>query len=170
MEQSLVQEIIDFSNCDVLFPYVATRTELESFGFHVTENDEWAQMWRGYQEDNFPENHPILQSGFSEWNWVCECEELKARKGIYDLPDGQAIEQEIRRQFASYKAFGGKIPESYQWLAETIYSDLQICAIARALHGKTLPFHEQLFQAYRLGAVPCGWMGEYPEGKMVIYI
>jgi hypothetical protein len=40
---------------------------------------------------------------------------------------------------------------------------------SRATHGRTLPFIERLVEIYRLGGHPCGWIGAYPEGRLVAY-
>ena len=39
----------------------------------------------------------------------------------------------------------------------------------RATFGRSLPFIERLVEIYRLGGHPCGWVGRYPEGRLVAY-
>ena len=34
---------------------------------------------------------------------------------------------------------------------------------------KLHPFSEKLLDIYKLGGFPCGWRGEFPEGKILIY-
>ena len=34
---------------------------------------------------------------------------------------------------------------------------------------KLHPFNEKLLDIYKLGGFPCGWRGEFPEGKILIY-
>jgi hypothetical protein len=55
-------------------------------------------------------------------------------------------------------------------LAEDIGPDLAHVAAARFLGGKELsPFLEELFSLYRAGGWPCGYKGEYPRGKFIVY-
>jgi hypothetical protein len=129
-------------------------------------------MWSGFQEHNFPENHPILLAGFCEWNWVCETEEGNLWGVIHQSIDNREyskeVEDQIGKSFLPYREFYKKIPDIYHFI-ETIGDDLELCALSRAFQGKENVFFERLFKAYQLGVVPCGWAGEYPEGKMVVY-
>ncbi|HEX5753926.1 MAG TPA: hypothetical protein VFZ09_47520 [Archangium sp.] len=55
-------------------------------------------------------------------------------------------------------------------LAEDIGPDLAHVAAARFLGGgKLSPFLEELFSLYRAGGWPCGYKGEYPHGKFIVY-
>ena len=50
-----------------------------------------------------------------------------------------------------------------------VVADLNNCAINRAINGEISNFFEDLFEVYQSGAIPCGWKGNYPEGKIVAY-
>ena len=50
-----------------------------------------------------------------------------------------------------------------------VVADLNNCAISRAINGKSNSFFENLFEIYQFGAIPCGWEGNYPEGRIVAY-
>lgn len=52
---------------------------------------------------------------------------------------------------------------------EEIYGDLSMIVRARALYGRKPNFYNHLFLIYRSGGQPCGWIGKYPRGKMVVY-
>lgn len=39
----------------------------------------------------------------------------------------------------------------------------------RALVGTEATFHEHLLDVYKRGGYPCGWDGEYPNGRLVVY-
>ncbi|KFA88426.1 hypothetical protein [Archangium violaceum] len=55
-------------------------------------------------------------------------------------------------------------------LAEDIAPTLAHVAAARFLGGGRLsPFLEELFSLYRSGGWPCGYKGEYPHGKFIVY-
>ncbi len=50
-----------------------------------------------------------------------------------------------------------------------IVADLNNCAINRAINEKTKSFFENMFEVYQYGAIPCGWAGDYPKGKIIAY-
>ena len=50
-----------------------------------------------------------------------------------------------------------------------VVADLNNCAISRVINGKSNSFFENLFEIYQFGAIPCGWEGNYPEGRIVAY-
>jgi hypothetical protein len=84
------------------------------------------------------------------------------RKPAYDAVDGQ-LEPLFEVMFE-------KLPREYRRLFDDIAGDLEHCALNRALHGLVPDsFWERVWQVYRQGAWPCGWDGEYPAGRMVIY-
>jgi hypothetical protein len=63
-----------------------------------------------------------------------------------------------------------KLPPAYADAREDIAADLQHCAMNRALHGLVPDsFWERVWEIYRQGAWPCGWEGEYPQGRIVIF-
>ncbi|HYO73646.1 MAG TPA: hypothetical protein VEU33_47040 [Archangium sp.] len=62
------------------------------------------------------------------------------------------------------------LQENADLLAEDIGPDLAHVAAARFLGGgKLSPFLEELFSLYRTGGWPCGYKGEYPQGKFIVY-
>lgn len=57
----------------------------------------------------------------------------------------------------------------YNDFFDDVTADLNNCAINRAINGKNCSFFEDLFKIYQIGAIPCGWEGNYPEGRIVAY-
>ncbi|HEB2439422.1 hypothetical protein BTTOUR_21525 [Bacillus thuringiensis serovar toumanoffi] len=55
-------------------------------------------------------------------------------------------------------------------LVEEVERDLEMCALNRLVNGKVDNFYEKVFKVYKMGGWPCGWKGEYMEGKMIIYL
>ena len=45
-----------------------------------------------------------------------------------------------------------------------------MCAPNRLVNGKVDNFYEKVFKVYKMGGWPCGWKGEYMEGKMIVYL
>ncbi|EPC8418189.1 hypothetical protein EXW45_17160 [Bacillus wiedmannii] len=108
--------------------------------------------------------------GEDEYNWKDIRElEMSAVWGIYyampenEKPKGleellEIIADNVRRSSFKYSIF-----------YNDVVADLTNCAINRAINGKSSSFFEELFEIYQLGAFPCGWNGDYPEGKIVAF-
>jgi hypothetical protein len=63
-----------------------------------------------------------------------------------------------------------KLPREYAHLIDDVAGDLANCARNRALNGLVEDsFWERVWRIYRQGAWPCGWEGDYPAGRIVIY-
>lgn len=54
-------------------------------------------------------------------------------------------------------------------IVDEIYSDLRDCIKCRAILGTTNTFIEKMLQIYLSGGWPCGWEGEFPQGKFKVY-
>ncbi|MEB3052707.1 hypothetical protein [Bacillus pseudomycoides] len=61
-----------------------------------------------------------------------------------------------------------KSPFKYSIFYNDVVAGLTNCAINR-VNGKSNSFFEELVDIYKFGAFPCGWDGNYPEGKIVAY-
>jgi hypothetical protein len=62
----------------------------------------------------------------------------------------------------------GKLHGRMGWFADDIFGDL--IEIARGkLVGKKTKLHTLMCDAYLTGFFPCGWRGDYPDGKIVVY-
>lgn len=49
------------------------------------------------------------------------------------------------------------------------FSALYMYALATVDSGTTERLYEDMFLAYQSGGWPCGWLGKYPEGKIVVF-
>ncbi|MED3398583.1 hypothetical protein [Bacillus wiedmannii] len=108
--------------------------------------------------------------GEDEYNWK-DIRELEMSEvwGIYyampenEKPKGleellEIIADNVRKSSFKYSIF-----------YNDVVADLTNCVINRAINGKSSSFFEELFEIYQLGAFPCGWNGDYPEGKIVAF-
>lgn len=56
-------------------------------------------------------------------------------------------------------------------LVDEVLYDADVIALSKAFFKKPESvFFEFLFEIYKFGGWPCGWRGEYPEGKLCVYI
>ncbi len=61
------------------------------------------------------------------------------------------------------------ISKEYYEIWDHVYYMLIECLKNRAILGETDNLYEKMFQAYLSGGWPCGWKGNYPNGKLIIY-
>ena len=60
-----------------------------------------------------------------------------------------------------------KKPEYADYLND-IEADLLNCYL-NIKHIQKYPLWNAVFKAYKKGVFPCGWLGDYPEGKLVVF-
>ena len=64
-----------------------------------------------------------------------------------------------------------KLSASHTELLDDIVSDLYNCAFNRCVQGTDrTSFFEKLLAIYRSGGWPCGWDGDYPKGRLAVYL
>ncbi|BCB04106.1 hypothetical protein [Bacillus sp. KH172YL63] len=84
---------------------------------------------------------------------MSESEKPKGLEGLLGI-----IADNVRKSSFKYSIF-----------YDDVVADLTNCAINRAINGKNSSFFEELFDVYKLGAFPCGWKGDYPEGEIIAF-
>ena len=134
--------------------------------------------------------HPDLPEGFEGpepdlpegkcWDWrelLDFAGEPDTRFEYYDLRDemlnsvpgllekiGELVDGRINE--ALNRQLGGKYTDrDILWIVGTF----DFIIFCRAAFGRTKPFIERLVEIYRLCGHPCGWVGPYPEGRLVAY-
>ncbi|WP_282035210.1 hypothetical protein [Metabacillus indicus] len=90
------------------------------------------------------------------WGTYYAMSENEKPKGLEELLE--VIADNVRKSSFKYSMF-----------YNDVVADLTNCAINRAINGKSSSFFEELFKIYQLGAFPCGWNGDYPEGKIIAF-
>lgn len=83
--------------------------------------------------------------------------------------DLNSIEKPIRQFIQSLGNYPDTFVSKYIDIFEEITGDLLVCALNRLVNGKTDNLYEKIFEAYKLGGWPCGWEGEYPQGRMIVF-
>lgn len=84
----------------------------------------------------------------------------------YPLIEASLSKQMDELSRALIKRFRGDADEA---LGEDVISDMHHVLRARAVGGRSGGFAEQMIEAYREGYWPCGWVGEFPEGRPLTY-
>ncbi|NMD71267.1 hypothetical protein HHO41_13265 [Bacillus sp. DNRA2] len=90
------------------------------------------------------------------WGTYYAMSENEKPKGLEELLE--IIADNLRKSSFKYSIF-----------YNDVVADLTNCAINRAINGNSSSFFEELFEIYQFGAFPCGWDGNYPEGRIVAY-
>ncbi len=62
-----------------------------------------------------------------------------------------------------------RLPGAYADLLDDVVGDLFSATKARAVLGSRHEFFELLLAIYHAGAWPCGWRGDYPDGRVVAF-
>ncbi|MGO4320853.1 hypothetical protein [Pseudomonas sp. KB_12] len=62
-----------------------------------------------------------------------------------------------------------QLSPKHRELLDDVVSDLKCCLYSRAVQGKTNNFFEGIFSAYLSGGWPCGWVGSWPKGSLLVY-
>ena len=90
---------------------------------------------------------------------------------IYESPDVRVAADRISEELDSLSRTTAELlaPE-YGGLLDDIVADLRSCMYSRAAQGTDNAFFERIFSIYRCGSWPCGWDGNYPDGRLAVYI
>jgi hypothetical protein len=62
-----------------------------------------------------------------------------------------------------------KIMNEYSDTINDVCADLGNCIQCRGVYGKNDSLFEKMYSAYKSGGWPCGWNGNYPEGKLIVF-
>jgi hypothetical protein len=106
-----------------------------------------------------------LGNDFEFWSELRDLERSKLRRGT----------PKIQNKFSDYLSdvVWNKLtlPDSststLTTLRDEIYADLEDAFLNEHLGRKSLLF-EQILAVYELGGWPCGWLGKYPAGKLIV--
>ena len=104
------------------------------------------------------------------WTNLREHQSAEALGVTYERPELAGLRDTYDELTERFYELGGRLNEEHRRLAEEIANDLANIALTRAVFGANPDrLFEQMFQAYRAGGWPCGWLGAYPAGKLVVY-
>ncbi|MBC6972251.1 cytoplasmic protein [Bacillus sp. Xin] len=104
------------------------------------------------------------------WDDIKSDESAKILEGTYN-PDMEVQKDMLYEVFSNNQNYSQDfISINHINIIEEVERDLEMCALNRLLNGKTNNFYELIFEIYKFGGWPCGWKGEYPQGKMIVYL
>ena len=110
----------------------------------------------------------FIDDEYYTWNDLKELEMANIRDKIYKHENYKIINEELRKigiKNISKIAISNECKEVW----DDVYNDLIDCIKVRAIIGEKDNFFEKIFQVYLSGGWPCGWDGDYPNGKLKVY-
>lgn len=108
-----------------------------------------------------------------KWTWtdIRENEMAEVRGVRYQIDGFDEYRDSLRDLLQVFTRYvKRRLQHKYSAVLDDVVADLYNCAFTRAVYGVREDFFERLFVVYRAGGWPCGWDGEYPDGRLVVYI
>ena len=152
----LVNEVVD------LFQGVAQSKVFPNASIHdITSIDE---ATRAAWEDLHGEDEMT-------WSDIRSFEMRAVWSAVYASKEFKEIESELKELIDKLSKdlvtrFRGSKVEA---IGEDVIQDMQNAVYARAVFGASNSFFEAMIQAYKDGAWPCGWEGDFPDGRLLTF-
>lgn len=109
------------------------------------------------------------EGGFS-WTDLRQRERARLRAGLYEDAALKAAGEELTGAMEKLTPWVKRHLKGQPDLLDDVLADLQGCALSRLVSSQPDPFHEALFRAYSAGGWPCGWEGEPPAGRPIVFL
>jgi len=103
------------------------------------------------------------------WADLISHQRSEINKTLYKLPDYKTFSANLDK-IQLYRYVSRSKNKFVTEYSDYIEGDFEGVLRARALVGKQNKFFEQQLLAYQMGGWPCGWSGNYPDGKMIVYL
>lgn len=118
------------------------------FAFESVDSEDWEIITDPKQAEHY----------LAEKTWL-HLRQENSQTLDYDEKEWQAITNDIRKLLKrkNYTHFDG-----------VVEADLLNCHL-NIKHRLKNPLWNVIFKAYKKGVFPCGWQGEYPAGKLVVF-
>ena len=107
------------------------------------------------------------EDGYS-WVDIRELVMSKVNEDKYSMENYKEFNKKID-DFESLIRKDLKIAKEYRETWDDAYADIVNCAICRAIYGQNDSLFEKLYNVYKSGGWPCGWEGNFPEGKLIAF-
>ena len=112
--------------------------------------------------------------GDESWTDFREDQVADLNGEIYKCSNYKELEEAIfNSKICNIRVIHPKFKNTYlkqlKEIDNELEADLSFCLISRLIMGKDNYFFEQILKAYVSGGWPCGWKGNYPDGKLILY-
>jgi hypothetical protein len=154
---TFVNEVVDFARSGPLLVPVGNASGVRTItDFEQAKNSCWNELY-----------------GNGEYTWtdLREKQMSKVRGLGYKIDGFKETEKELDEYLGIIlNSFDDRVDEKYGDIFDDVTADLCNCLISRAIQGNRPGFFESMFEAYKQGLWPCGWDGDYPEGRLIAYV
>lgn len=110
----------------------------------------------------------LIDEEYFTWQDIKDSQMASVKEEVYKYEDYKGINEELRKigiKNISKIILSNECKEIW----DDVYSDLINCIKTRAIEGKDNFFFEKIFEVYSSGGWPCGWEGNFPNGKMKVF-
>ncbi|AAK78328.1 hypothetical protein BJV85_003671 [Clostridium acetobutylicum] len=110
----------------------------------------------------------LMDDEYYTWQDIKDLQMSSFNEEIYKYENYKTINEELRKigiKNVSKIALSDECKEVW----DDVYNDLMNCIKVRAILGKKNYFFEKIFQIYLSGGWPCGWEGNFPNGKVKVF-
>ena len=110
--------------------------------------------------------------GKEEWLWtdIREREMSKVKGHAYKIEGFSSYKDNLLGLLNIFTLYlKRQIPTEFQDILDDAIGDLYNSAYNRCVFGRTNNFFENIYEIYKLGCWPCGWIGGYPNGQLCIF-
>jgi hypothetical protein len=150
----LINEVVEFARSGPLLVPVGAASGVRT----ITDFDQakrfcWSELYGG-----------------GEYSWT-DLRERQMGKVLglgYRIPGFKEAEKDLD-QYCNIvlNSFHDRVDDKYQDISDDATADLCNCLQSRAIQGDTPGFFERMFKVYTQGLWPCGWDGDYPDGRFI---
>jgi hypothetical protein len=152
---ALVLEVLDFAERG---PLLRPSKPIDGERFFVVDDFEEACAYAYERPISDAEDAP-------DWTTLRE-QAASAILGASDALMRDALDG-LLNQF--HPAVSQRVPRQYAETVDDVLGDLINVASSRAVFSAGDRLFDKVWEAYRAGGWPCGWIGDYPEGRLVVY-
>nr|POA14796.1 hypothetical protein C1892_09095 [Pseudomonas sp. MPBD7-1] len=155
---NLVNEVVDFINSGLLLNPInqVISEENEITDLDVAKRFAWDDV---YGEESLTWADLRSEKMSEVWNVVYGGGEKYAEMDIKLSELLDELSESVKKQ----------LPPKHKELLDDVVSDLKCCLYSRAFQGKTNEFFEEMFSIYLGGGWPCGWVGDWSRGRLLVY-
>lgn len=107
------------------------------------------------------------EDGYS-WNDIRELVMSEVNEDKYSMENYKEFNKKID-EYELLIEKDLKIAKEYRETWDDAYADIVNCAICRGIYGQNDSLFEKLYNVYKSGGWPCGFEGNFPEGKLIAF-
>lgn len=109
----------------------------------------------------------LMDDEYYTWQDIKDLQIASVKEEVYKYKNYKSINEELKKigiKNVNKIALSNECKEIW----DDVYDDLINCIKVRAIIGGNY-FFEKIFEVYLSGGWPCGWEGNFPNGKMKVF-